>query len=236
MNRPELNGYARYAVYFAPPRASELSLRGAAWLGWDAEAGAAPPADGPDALMAEREALTLKPRRYGLHATLKAPFRLAAGVTPAEADAAVAALAAARAPAEGPGLTVDHGLGFVALVPSGPAPEIDALAAACVTELDALRAPPTDAASARRREAGLDPQAERHLAAWGYPHVLDRFRFHITLSAGLAPARAGPAAEALAAFFAPALEPRLRIAEIALFGDPGGGAPFRLLRRHPLGG
>jgi putative phosphonate metabolism protein len=240
MTDTALDGYARYAVYFAPPEGDALSETGAAWLGWDAAAGEerAAPVGVSEALRAARPELTRRARRYGFHATLKAPFRLAGGVDGAALDAALRDFAAATPPAEGPGLAVRHGdgMGFVALRPSAPAPEIDALAGRCVTGLDGMRAALTDDELAEKRRGGLDPVAEANLRDWGYPYVLERFRFHMTLTGPVSDEAAARIVPELEALFAPALTRALRIGEIALFGDPGAGAPFRLLRRYALTG
>lgn len=244
--------YARYALFYAPPAGSALARIGADWLGWDPETGTETAAPEPPGLPAPRARLTSEARRYGLHGTLKPPFRLAEGATPETLRTAVAALAARMPAVRAPGLRVDFGLGFLSLRPLGSAdpadpaappedpladpPALRALADACVTELDLLRAPLTGAEIHRRRRAGLDMAEEANLRNWGYPYVLDRFRFHITLTGPLAAAEAAPAASALRALFAPALEPEFEIHEICLFGDPGDGAPFRLVRRFPLQG
>ena len=73
----------RYALYFAPAAGSAWDRFGASWLGRSAHTGvslAQPEIRGLDA--ARFRALTGAPRRYGFHATLKPPFRLAAGCTP----------------------------------------------------------------------------------------------------------------------------------------------------------
>ncbi|MFN3614080.1 MAG: phosphonate metabolism protein, partial [Rubrimonas sp.] len=75
----ELSGYARYAIYYAPEPGSALARAGAAWLGAD-PAGAPPPPIEPAGLPRPRAELVSRAARYGLHATLKAPFRLAPGV------------------------------------------------------------------------------------------------------------------------------------------------------------
>jgi putative phosphonate metabolism protein len=229
----DLAGYARLAVYWAPEPDTALARLGAAWLGRDAETGATP--ERPDtALDAER--LTARPRRYGLHATLKPPLRLARGVAPEAFDAMLAELAGRLAPVEAPPLAVDTGLGFAALRPAAPCPALDRLAAACVTGLDGFRAPPAPAEIEARRAAGLSPGQEENLRHWGYPYVLGAFRFHLTLTGPLAEAEKAPVSAALADLFAPALGGPLRIRHLCLFGDPGGGLPFRLLRRHALSG
>src|SRR5260370_30562784 len=75
----------RYAIYFVPAPVTALYRFGAAALGYDCFTGAdiatldALPVDAG----AWRE-LTREPRRYGFHATLQAPFHLAAGRTEPE--------------------------------------------------------------------------------------------------------------------------------------------------------
>ncbi|MEM1384437.1 MAG: DUF1045 domain-containing protein [Pseudomonadota bacterium] len=232
-----IDGYARYAVFWAPPKGSALAKIGAAWLGWDAEARAAPPRqrlDLPDGIAAET--ITAAPRRYGLHATLKPPIRLAEGLTPDDLDGALADLARTRAAIDAPGLTLGDSLGFVSLRPAKASTALDALAAACVTTLDHFRAPAPAEETARRRAAGLTERQERHLTVWGYPYVLEEFRFHVTLSSRLAPDAAQAVVAALTPHFAPSLGPGLSVSEICLFGDPGDGAPAHLLRRYALTG
>lgn len=228
-----LDGFERYAVYFAPREGATLADLGARWLGRDESGAPVAPLDAPG-LPAPRAALVRDAARYGFHATLKAPFRLAEGVVGADLDHAVAALARARRSPSSLRLGVASLGGFVALSPSASAPEVEALAAACVIELDGLRAPLTAGEAARRGGAGLDAVEAANLVRWGYPYVLSRFRFHMTLTTRLSPTEAAQAVEALSAAFAPALDAPVAVEDLCLFGDPGGGAPLRLLRRHPL--
>lgn len=231
----DLEGYTRYAVFWAPPEGSGLARFGAAWLGWDCIAGkdierpaVALPRPLPD--------MTRAPWRYGFHATLKPPFRLAPGTDAASLDRAVAALAARRPAIRAPGLAPSAQLGFAALMPADPAPEIDALAAACIRELDRFRAAPGETELARRRATGLTPRQDQNLTRWGYPYVFEDFQFHLTLSGRL---RSGEAAAMLAAvteLVSPHLDPDLRLDEICLFGDPGANRGFRALRRYRLSG
>jgi hypothetical protein len=86
---------ARYAIYFAPQEAP-LARFGAAWLGWDLAAAARvahPPAVGVDVA-----GVTETPRRYGFHATLKPPMRLAAGHDAAALSRVLGAGVTQRAP------------------------------------------------------------------------------------------------------------------------------------------
>ena len=81
----------RYALYLAPT--GPWREFGSRWLGRCADTGAAlPPLPGqPKAARDWTEA----PRHYGLHATLKPPFRLRPGATPGDVDAAARQLASA---------------------------------------------------------------------------------------------------------------------------------------------
>lgn len=229
MQANEIGGYARYAVYWAPSPGSGLAEAGAAWLGYDPATGLGDPSRASDPRVTA-------PRRYGLHATLKPPFRLAPGATVEALDAAVSTLATRRAPATAHGLAVDPGLGFLALRPAGPCPAIDALAAEVVMSLDGFRAPLTDEDRARRGADSLAPDARERLERWGYPHVLEAFRFHITLTGRLASDEAEATATELRGRFAPHLGGAFTVDALAIFGDPGNGTGFRLLRHYPLTG
>lgn len=228
---------ARYAVYFAPDPAGALAAAGRSWLGRDAETGVflMPPAGlGPGA--AAWPALTAEPRRYGFHATLKPPFRLAEGRTADGLHAAVAALAAATPRFDLPGLQVAALDGFLALTETAPCAALDALAGACVADLDGFRAPPTEAELARRRKAALEPRHEAHLARWGYPYVFDCFRFHMTLTGRIGDERRREALRRhLADHFAAALADPVAVDALCLFVEPEPGAPMVVAARLPLG-
>jgi putative phosphonate metabolism protein len=227
----------RYAVYWAPPSDSALWRFGARWLGRDPDGGAeTAPGDGAASEPAWLAAVTADPRLYGLHATLKPPFRLAAGQTRPALVAALADLAARTAPVAGPKLVLRRLGRFLALVPSGPAPAIQALAARLVERLDGFRAPAGAAELAKRRAHGLTPAQEENLQRWGYPYVMDEFRFHVTLSGALEPAALDRLEELLAPRVAPFTTAPLALAALALFEQDAAGRPFRLTRRFPLAG
>jgi len=244
-----MSGRVRHAVYWVP--AGALGRWGAGWLGWDVEAGRAVDHPEVDGLPRPLPEITEEPRRYGLHATLKPPFRLAEGRSEAGLEAAVAALAATLAPVRGPGLALTRIGGFLALVPEegpGDGPQdaplgtgaaLARLAAATVAALDGFRAPPGKAELVRRRAAGLTPAQEENLRRWGYPYVMGEFRFHVTLTGPLGPSEAGAVEVALGgALRGPLGGPPLRpfaldaLAHVAERED----GRFRLIGRHPLHG
>lgn len=221
--------YTRFAIYFIPPEGA-LADFGARWLGWDVARGAAVTQPGQTGL----ETVTAAPRKYGFHGTLKPPFRLVEGVHIETLDKAVAKLASQTAPARSAGLQLAVLGRFLALVPTGDRTQIARVAAACVTELDAFRATPTDAELARRRAANLTPAQDDLLLKWGYPYVLDEFRFHLTLTSALPDDQIAHWSDA-AAQLLPALPASFDLAEIALTAERQTGG-FELIRRYALTG
>ncbi len=225
--------WRRHAIYFAPPAGSPLARFGADWLGRDPETGADLPGVPLPGLPDDRAALTAAPRRYGFHATLKAPFRLAEGCDTAALDAATQAVASGCQPFAFR-LRVGALGAFLALVPDAPPPALGALEAACVIHLDGFRAPPDPEELAQRLAAGLDPEEAEHLRHWGYPYVLDRFRFHMTLTGRLPEAAQAPLQAALSRALGPILAQPMPVTEICRFSEAQDGA-FRLVRRFALG-
>ncbi|MCB1357040.1 MAG: DUF1045 domain-containing protein, partial [Maritimibacter sp.] len=167
--------------------------------------------------------------------TLKPPFRLASGSTPARLRADLEALAAAMAPARVPGLKLAPLGGFLALVPEGDSAGLARLAAETVAGLDHHRAPAPAEETTRRRAAGLSPRQEAHLATWGYPYVMDDFRFHLTLTGHLAPAALAATATALEGLIAPVLPEPFAVDALSLMGEDRQG-DFHLLHRVALTG
>jgi putative phosphonate metabolism protein len=218
----------RVAVFFTPPAHHQLTAAAARWLGRDPFTGETFPAVAEGALDAEAlAALTAEPRRYGFHATMKAPFRLVDGTDLAEAEALLADFCRDAAPCSLPMPRIGALGPFFALVPGVPAPEIDELAACVVKAFDPLRAPPAPAELARRRRAGLTPSQEANLAAWGYPYVLNEFQFHMTLT-GPVPVGQQPAMAELLHVRFHAVAPELTIDSLALFVEDEPGADFRV--------
>lgn len=209
----------RFAIYYLPPP-GPLARFGAEWLGWDPVTGtrlAKPLA---------QDALVAKARKYGLHGTLKAPFHLLG--TQQELETAVADLSNRLRPAWTGPLKLTRIGRFLALVPTGDMSALNDLAAHTVSFLEPFRAPLTEADVARRNPDALTPHQRDLLMKWGYPYVMDEFRFHITLTdaCDLEP-------EALMPQIAPALPTEFGITEICLMGEDERGM-FHLLRRYPL--
>ncbi|GKY89544.1 DUF1045 domain-containing protein [Sinisalibacter aestuarii] len=226
--------FERYAVYYAP-EPGPLASFAAGWLGWDPASGTCPEPVAVEGLPRPRAALTEEPRRYGFHGTLKPPFRLAAGSSRAALEDDLAGLATGLAAAGADGLALTRIGGFLALTPDGDSRAIARVAAEVVAGLDRHRAPAPPEEIARRRATGLSPRQEAHLAHWGYPYVMDEFRFHLTLTGKLAPDEAGAVEAALAPHLAPLLPRPFRLADLCLFGEDA-ERRFHLIARFPLTG
>lgn len=163
-------GWMRYAIYWVP--GGKLGSLGADWLGWDARRSRAITTSVVKAPGA---------RRYGFHATLKPPFRLARDRSEADLLRAAQEVAAEMAPVDPVELDVTRIGGFFALRPTDPS-GLAIVAGAVMRELDGFRAPPYAEELAKRRGTGLTERQEGYLANWGYPYVLEEFRPHLTLS------------------------------------------------------
>ncbi len=226
--------YERYAVYYTPPQGPLADL-GAAWLGWDPATGQ--PMAPPECAGLPRPAaeITRTPRKYGLHATVKPPFRLAEGAEPDGLAEALAAFCAARQPVTVEGLEVAALGRFLALRPRGETTALDQLAGAAVAALDAYRAPPGTAELARRRGAGLSPRQEALLLEWGYPYVMEEFRFHITLTGKLPRDEIAQVRTVLSGRLAPILPAPFVIDGLSLMGEDASGM-FHLLHRYTFSG
>lgn len=222
----------RLALYWAPDADDPLHAAGSAWLGRDAGTGAALPQPAVGGIdLAEA---TADPRGYGLHATLKPPFRLANGY--AAARDAAAALAARTAPFDLPPLAVHDLDGFLALRETAPCPALHAFADACVEALDAHRVPPTEAELARRRPERLSESQRAMLARWGYQYVFGEWQFHVTLTRHLGAEEKAIILPAVTAFLGDAPARPRRVRELCLFVQPAPGAPFTIAERLPLRG
>ncbi|WP_299727056.1 DUF1045 domain-containing protein [uncultured Tateyamaria sp.] len=225
--------FTRYAIYHTPAPGTPLATFGAHWLGWDSVQGAT--RAHPDMGGVDMAGITARPRKYGFHGTIKPPFRLAEGTTAQDLSDAFAALCAEAAPVTLEGLVRARLGRFLALVPKGDASTLATLAARAVQELDPFRAPPSEAEMNKRRAARLSPAQEAHLLRWGYPYVLDQFRFHMTLTGPLDDQSAAEVEAALAAPLAALDLAPYQIDGLTLLGEDASGK-FHQIHRYTLAG
>lgn len=230
-----MTGFPRYAIYFAAGADSALSRFGAELLGYDAYTG--------NEMPFPREALQVAPdwrdvsadpRKYGFHATLKAPMALPPGRTEADLTAACAVFAGKARPLPVIRPVVDAISGFIAVIPAEPVDALQQLAADCVRDFESFRAALSAEDRARRRPEKLSERQRDYLDRWGYPYVMGEFRFHMTLTGRLDAERRGPILEMLRARFATLKLDTIEIDRIALFRQDEARARFRIVGEWAL--
>jgi hypothetical protein len=216
--------YQRYAIYWTPRPDSDLATFGARWF---AEPAAV------SGLGAELAARAVKaPARYGLHATLKAPFPLREDGSEEDLRRALDAFRATRRAPSGGAFVPAFFQGFFGLVLSRRTADIDWLGAECVTRFDAFRAP--GGRSGVPPDGELSAQEEAFVEEFGYPYVLSAFQFHVTLAGPLGEPELNEVAAALQPHLAPFLTAPAVIDGLTLLGEQDGGGAFEIVSRHPF--
>jgi len=225
--------YQRYAIYYTAP-AGPLADFGAAWLGWDIATGETVEHPSIPRLDDDIATITQKPRKYGFHGTIKPPFRLAEDTSANQLMHETETLCASLPPLTLGGLELTRIGSFLALTLTGDAAPLVQLAGTVVKSLDHFRAPASDEELAKRRKANLTEQQDQNLMAWGYPYVMDDFRFHLTLSGRLKAKCADALHAALKPVIAEVLPNRFRVDDLTLVGEDTQGR-FHEIRRFSLG-
>lgn len=225
----------RYAIYYAPATDAPLWRAATQWLGRDS---ADPTAGGAEISGIDRAVLdanSVSARRYGFHATIKAPMALAEGVSLGELEAALDAFGEVTAPVAIGRLRPALIEGFLALIPEVQSPELTAFAGEVVEAFDRFRAPMSDAERERRMKGGgLSARQAELLERFGYPYVFEEFRFHMTLTDRLSEALRAPMQAAAERHFGPMLADEVMLDRLVVFGEPEAGAPFVRLGEFQL--
>lgn len=230
---PGLN--LRYGIYYTPAGSAGLTSVAARWLGRDAFTNAGYQQRGFGAVTEpELHELTSDARRYGFHATLKAPFALAQGRSEEELVASLEDFAAATPAFDIPEVVVGRIGNFFAIVPSVIHDPLQEFAASVVETFEPFRAALSPADIARRNPDRLSPAHRANLERWGYPYVMEEFRFHMTLTGQIPEELADDFAGELENRFSPFHGRSLHIGAIALFIEPERGHPFTVCRHIEL--
>lgn len=230
-----MTDFPRYAIYYAPAAGSALDQFGTTLLGCDARNGAQVVfAEGIADAIPDWQELTQDARKYGFHATLKAPFSLRDGSHEADLLSACAAFAATPRAIPLIRPVVESISGFIAMIPGDASPDLQQLAADCVTDFEPFRAPMTPQDRARRKPEALPPRQVEYLDRWGYPYVMEEFRFHMTLTCRLSDERRAQILAELQARFADLKLDGLAIDRIVLFRQEDKSARFRIVGEWPI--
>lgn len=218
--------FTRYAVYVVPD--GVWGDFGASWLGWDSRTGIA-----LAQTVAAQKALTERPRKYGFHGTLKPPFRLAEGARVDDLADATQRLCATFTPLTLGSVQLAQLGKFFAMIAPDDHAALRQIADPVVQELEPFRAPLTEEDLKRRRRSHLTDRQEALLVQYGYPHVMDAFKFHMTLT--------GPTGDGdtVRPMLETALEPVLTtpcdLDSLCLLGEAQDGR-FHVLERFAFGG
>jgi putative phosphonate metabolism protein len=227
--------YPRYAIYYVPAPGSDLDRFGGQLLGYDAYSGEDLPfPDGIARIVPDWRDLSKDPRKYGFHATLKAPMSLAHGRTEPELLAACESFAGKLRPVQVITPVVGSISGFIAIVAAAPSTELERLAADCTREFDSFRAPLSSGERARRSPSDLTPRQRDYLDRWGYPYVMEEFRFHMTLTGRLDAERRESILTMLRDSFSTVGLKTLAIDRIALFRQECSDSRFRIVKHWQL--
>ncbi len=221
----------RCAICFIPPADNPLSIAAARWLRRDPYTGTkiAWPIDGlaePDHAF-----LTAAPRRVGFHGSFKASFRLDSARTIDQLATALDKFCRRVSP-----LQVPVQIGWVqnsfAFIPRDQADGLSELAADLVTVFDHFRAPLTDLDMARGDIGRLNTRQFANLMAWGHPHVLDEFRFHMALTGPIDELERDYVSFVLHRHFGELAALPLEVGQVAVFVEPEPSAPFLIHSTH----
>jgi Protein of unknown function (DUF1045) len=231
---------ARYAIYLAPPADTPLWMFGSRVLGYNAVTGKDMAGFAPDGFdPAHWRHVTERPRTYGFHATLKAPFSLSTNTSFTTLEIELSAFSRTFSPFDLGPLAVraiTQGKdGFVALSPLRDTPELAVLERRVVHDFDHFRAPLTDDDLRKRDPGSLTVRQRESLLSLGYPFVGPDYRFHMTLS-GVVP-NAADIADSLADAMANDIgTAHLKVDALVLFKQENPAERFRVIRRFDFMG
>lgn len=219
--------FSRYAVYYVPDQPF-LKL-GSEWLGWDCSTGLEIPQT------SEQRIITDRPRKYGFHATIKAPFVLADGCRETDLRQAFQRYCQTLTPITGGILHINRLGRFLAITQKIQSAGVSELAANVVADLDQFRAPLSAEAIEKRRKNKLSAEQDILLLRWGYPYVMQEFQFHMTLSGPLNDTQIEAVEKSAQTVFANHVGVPLHINSLALMGENRDTGQFHLIENVTLG-
>ncbi len=227
------NSYERYAIYYVPHYETELAEFGKSWFGYDLSEGETDRAlHGLDMEFARQ--VTQKPARYGIHATLKAPFYLEENSSLEQLLEKTDRFAKKRQRFTLGKLKIGWHGNTMVLVESEKNLQVNQFASQCVLKFEDFRAPLTMKERTRRLEQNLNMHQRLMLEELGYPFVLSEFQFHITLTKNMTEEEKRTVVPALQPELDKILQTPCEIDGIAVVGDPGNNQPFQMIEYFEL--
>ena len=223
----------RYAIYYAPEPGTPLDAFGRSWF----DPKSADHRKGAGKLTTQRIAeLSENSRRYGFHGTLKPPFGLNPSTTLDSLLQAARVFARTLAAIEIPPLELAIIGKFIALTPVTQSAALEKLSAACVRAFEAFRVPLSDEQLDNYKLNRLTVHQEQMLEHWGYPYVMEEFRFHISVTDRIDDdAERAEIMKALETLAAPVLGKAITVRDLTVFGQADIDEPMLAIERIPFG-
>ena len=228
----------RLAIYFVPDPDTELYQFASNWLGYDIrDAREIPYAKALLRINPQHEELVAPARRYGFHATLKAPFRLRDGENVEKIVEGLQEFSGRFRKFTVPSLQFRTFSSFTCLVPEIEQTEIKKIADQLVRDFDRFRSPLTQEELDKRMAKKVNARQIDLLRQWGYPYVFDCYRFHMTLTGTLPtdPVKKNEIQQQLRRYFEPVLKQPLCFNTISLVCEPDPKSCFVHVQQFPLG-
>ena len=184
-----MTNYKRVAIYFLPKKNSSLENFGKNLLGRDIN-------KKKKISLTRRQKYFInrgftyfdelkdyceQPAKYGFHATLKAPFRLKRNVKTKNFYDVISHIAAQHSRFKIKGLKIVYSKKFTFITSRKEIKSLINLENDLVKHLDTFRAELNKTEIKKRNPDSLTFKQNKYLKEWGYPFVLDQFKFHMTL-------------------------------------------------------
>ena len=166
---------------------------------------------------------------------MKPSFSLTSNYTQSDLHNEFNAFCAIVSSATGGSLNITRFGQFLVMTQDVQSNEVTELGAATVSHFDKFRAPLTDKDIEKRRRGRLTQKQEELMLRWGYPYVMQEFKFHMTLT-DLLPNDAIDAIEQRAnAWFYALLGQAVNINSLALMGEDNQSGRFHVIEKLSLG-
>lgn len=218
----------RYALYCTPPTNHPLRALIEPWFACSAHGTQVDADTGPFSNQ-EHTALIASRARYGFHATMKAPFHLAAGYDANNLPVVLKGLATRQNAVNVGQLQVSRFGNYLALAPINQPQSLTDLAQAVVEAFEPARAPLSDEDLARRDKPNLSERERELLLRWGYAASEENFKFHMTLAGPVDGDLLDRAQDYLTDLLALALVEPFIVETLALFGEPNPPGLFHII-------
>ena len=225
----------RYAIYFAPSETSKIGQFGRLLLKRTAKkmVDEGMLTDLPKEL---HRKIIKTPQHYGFHGTLKAPFELHPDYNLYHLDTTLIKFCSSFPDFSIKSLKLQIIAEFIALVPNGEVERLYQLHRKLTEEFNYLCGPLSDFDRDRFLARGLTNGQKKYLCRYGYPFILDSFKFHLTLTSSLTENEQTTCLELLDNMIVDFKDERLSVDRVCLFKQETRKSPFFMVKEYNLQG